>query len=131
LDLETPGGKKLGDSHVAIELSLDDGRRDVWIAADAEDPVNIIYERTHALQLRGELAFGRWNPAGALELLAAAGAASVTAGDVKIEPKGKAGLVEFSFEGGRAKRLSACRPDGERRRPDVQSKGARKRERKS
>jgi oligo-alginate lyase len=40
LPLETAEGAKLGDAHVAVEIALADGRRDLIVAVDAENPLN-------------------------------------------------------------------------------------------
>ncbi len=41
LKLETPRGVAYGDAHVAVEVRLSDGRRDILILADVENPLSL------------------------------------------------------------------------------------------
>lgn len=41
LGLKTPDGQEFGDAHVAVEVRLPDGRSDLLIAADVENPLGI------------------------------------------------------------------------------------------
>jgi hypothetical protein len=41
LKLETPQGAVYGDANVAVEVTLADGRRDILILADVENPLSL------------------------------------------------------------------------------------------
>lgn len=91
------------DAHVAVECVLEDGRKDVWIAADGDAALR---EKTSGLEVRGQMAFARWSAKGELEHLAVAEAQGAGAGDVALELTRKAAYVELAFADGRAVLLS-------------------------
>lgn len=73
LPLRTPDGRPWPDSHVAIEVALVDGRRDVLIVADTEDPLKLspagdagheYVLRGDGLRFTGELGLFRWDARG-------------------------------------------------------------------
>jgi hypothetical protein len=76
LPLHTPDGRLYGDGHVALEVTLADGRRDLIVAADADNvrgasptPAEcggILVQRDWGIALDGELAVLRRDAQGAL-----------------------------------------------------------------
>lgn len=65
LDLRTSTGRPAGDSHVALEVQLADGRRDLLVAVDVEDPLGTlpgdrtVVEPSLGLRFDGRLAWVR------------------------------------------------------------------------
>ncbi|MDA1138142.1 MAG: heparinase II/III family protein [Planctomycetota bacterium] len=70
LPLLSSNGQSLGDEHVAVEIGLADGRRDVLFAADTENPLNRkpewqeekeLEQPDLGLSFKGELGWTRWS----------------------------------------------------------------------
>jgi len=107
LILETTGGAAYPDSNVALEIELADGRRDLFVAADAENPLNLSPSRTEqkvlaqkawGLRLDGEMCLIRRAASGAIERIVLCQGRSVTAGDVAVTLKRDVDLIEIVLE---------------------------------
>lgn len=75
LPLKNAAGQTLGDGHAALELTFDDGRRDLWAVLDPEDPAWAGPDRRAAcaelgLETDAELLWARLAPAGQVEAMA-------------------------------------------------------------
>lgn len=105
LPLESPKGATYGDANVAVEVTLADGRRDVIIAADVEDPLGLtpslaadgsLVQKETGITLTGQMCLVRFSKAGKVEQVALCKGESVTVGGCKFEmPKG-ADFVELA-----------------------------------
>lgn len=115
LSLETPGGTRYSDSHVALEVAFNDGRSDLFVAADVENPLNIkpVYEPRSALvqkesglQLVGEICCIRRDVNGNVSRIALCRGRSVKIGKTSLELKEFVDFIEISLEDGRVKVLA-------------------------
>lgn len=98
LRLESPNGTAYGDSSVAVEVTLADGRRDVIIAADAENPLGLapslasdkaLVQKENGITLAGEMCMVRFSKDGKVEQIALCKGESVTVAGCRYEmPKG-------------------------------------------
>ncbi|MHB9031408.1 MAG: heparinase II/III domain-containing protein [Anaerolineae bacterium] len=79
-------GLALGDSEVALEISLADGRTDVWICRDAQSPFREALEPYYDLRLDGELLWERLEPNGWPEELLLANADEAEGPDWIVRP---------------------------------------------
>jgi len=112
LPLRTGDGTAWSDANVAIEVRLADGRRDLFVSADVENPLGLapgtredgarLLQPDLGLALDGEWCFVRLDRHGRLERLALSRARSVEIGDVLVEIEGRdEHLVELTFDDGR------------------------------
>lgn len=78
LPLCSPSGAAYGDANVALEITLTDGRRDVFIAADAENPLallpslasdGVLLQKDTGIRLAGEMCMVRLGRSGEIELV--------------------------------------------------------------
>lgn len=106
LELQNSAGKPCGDEHVAVEISLADGRRDVWIALDVENPLNRKPDWRVEREVRcddgriafdGEFIWIRFRADGPVERLQAGGFRSLRVGPLAVEMKARTPSVELSF----------------------------------
>jgi len=111
LPLQTPQGLAFPDPNVALEVALADGRRDLLVLADAENPLgltpsraahNILEQKDWGLRLDGEAAWVRRGPSGAVEQVAICKGTSLTIGDVTITLTAETDYVELAFRNARA-----------------------------
>jgi len=109
LPLATPSGAAYGDAHVAVEVRLADGRKDVLITADAENPLQLspslaadkrLVQAEAGIQVGAELALVRRGAAGAVERVALSHGDYLRAGELEVRLKQPA-FVELAVEGGR------------------------------
>jgi len=87
--LTTPNGEAYGDANVAVEITLADGRRDILIAADIENPLGLtpslaknraLVQRQTRIELTGEFCVVRFAKSREVEgVLACAG------GEVRVD----------------------------------------------
>lgn len=108
LPLESPKGDAYPESSLAVEVTLADGRRDVLIAADVENPLGLtpsltsdgaLVQKETGITLTGEMCMVRFGRDGKVEHIALCKADSVTVAGCKYEmPKG-ADFVELTAEG--------------------------------
>ncbi|MBI3987244.1 MAG: hypothetical protein HY343_10005, partial [Lentisphaerae bacterium] len=103
LPLTTPDGRPYGDAHVALEVRLADGRSDLILAADADNPRNErpapaedggLVQPDWGVRTDAELCVVRKNAAGAIVHVALGQGRTLQAGAVKIELKEKTEFVE-------------------------------------
>jgi hypothetical protein len=119
LAVQTADGKAAVDSHVAVEIRLAGGRRDVLVAADVEDRPSLRVavaagstgQQDAALRLEGELALVRWNAAGRLQRVVLCRGTSLAVAGLAVHVKRPADCVELAFGEGR-RRVVAGPPDG-------------------
>lgn len=105
LKLETPDGAAYGDAHVALEMRLADGSTDVFICADAENPLGTkpatsnapLVERTHRIKMDGEVCLVRYDRLGKVWTLAMGNAKSIEMGDDSITLETRQEYVEIEF----------------------------------
>ncbi len=102
LTLETPDGQAYGDSFVAVEITLKDGRRDIIISADAENPLGlkpargIILQKDRNLKTDAELCMVRLSRDGKVEHVSLSNGTFVTVGDRTYKGDG----ADSSLSGG-------------------------------
>jgi hypothetical protein len=90
LPLVSPDGRPYPDAAVALEIALADGRRDVFIAADVEDPLGLsprgepLVENGNGVSLDGELCLVRLRR-GAVERVEVGGTGAVTVGGRRFD----------------------------------------------
>jgi hypothetical protein len=106
LPLEARRGQPYGDTGVALELSLADGRRDLLVAADAENPlgqqpdfrrVGSLRQPQWQLWTDAELCFARLGAGRRVERLAMARGRRLRVADVAVELKQPAEFFEVTF----------------------------------
>ena len=103
LPLETPQGEAYGDANVAVEITLTDGRKDVLICADVENPLGLtpslaksgsLVQKETGISLDGEMCLVRFAKSGEVERVALCKGESIRIGDMVFEPKGKTDFAE-------------------------------------
>ena len=108
--LHTPEGGPLAESHVALEIQLTDGRRDVLIAGDMEnlpkptpgaaDGVPLV-QKDSGIRFAGEVCLVRYDTQGAVERIALGRGSSITTGGITVTPRKVSDLIEIRFEDAR------------------------------
>ena len=94
----------MDDPHVALEIVLRDGRRDLLMAADSEElnsKESKMVQPDWDVQLEGELCWIRKGPKDKVERVALARARSVEIGKVVLKLEKEADFIEFKRKGGR------------------------------
>ena len=92
LALETPEGIAYPDSFAAVEVRLADGRRDLLISADAENPLGlkpargVIVQKDWSLRTDAELCMVRLSKDGKVEYVSLCNGSFVTVGDFTYRP---------------------------------------------
>jgi hypothetical protein len=111
LPLTAPGGAVYPDACAAVELRLHDGRQDLLIAADTENPLalspslaadRLLIQREWNVTLDGELCWIRRNASGAVERVALCRGRSVRIGAMEIRLKRAVEYIEIRFDSARA-----------------------------
>ncbi|UCH36008.1 MAG: heparinase II/III family protein [Armatimonadota bacterium] len=111
LPLETARHTAFPDPNVALEVTLADGRRDLFITADVENPLRlrpsrsagrILLQRDCGVRLDGELGVVRWDSAGTVERIIMCRGKSLRVGNVSLKLKGETDFVEVAFHDGGA-----------------------------
>ena len=109
--LTTEAGDELGDPHAAIKVSLADGRRDLLVAIDTENPLKrapefepeaLIVQPEAGLASDAELAFVRFNAGGAIERIAIAQGSRLRCGRIDLKLTERVDLLEVCMQDGRA-----------------------------
>lgn len=96
----TPDGVPLGDSHVAVAVSLADGRRDVIIAIDPEAPPAAGTLHTAAgVTTDAEFCVLRFSSGGEVEYAVLCNGAALSAGALRVALDGRAACWEWSETG--------------------------------
>lgn len=112
LPLESPEGTPFPEPNVAVELRLTDGRRDVIVAADVENPLAlqpaaggeaVLVQVTSSVHLAGEMAFVRYAKDGRVERLALARGRSLRAGPTELLLSEPVDFMEIRFDADRPK----------------------------
>jgi len=120
LALTTADGAAFPDANVAVEVAFADGRRDLIVAADAENPLGLRPSRAAGrvlavgewgLRLDGEMAAVRKDAFGQVQRIALCKGRSLTVGDLSVTLKGETDFIEIVFDKGRAS-VVAGSPDG-------------------
>ncbi len=118
LQLTTAAGTPYPDSCVGLEITLADGRGDLFIAADTENPLHLtpafeprspIVEPNSGLRFTGEMCLVRRAADGSVSSIALCRARSISIGDVSIEVKDGVDYMELGFQNGLARVLSGPR----------------------
>lgn len=100
LSLITADGAPAPDGDVAIEVTLADGRKDLAIAADVEQGGSrrpLQSPRDPAFLFRGDQCIARLAASGAVERVTLCNARGLTIGDLRIELRGPAPVVELAI----------------------------------
>ena len=106
LILESANGEAYPDSNVAIEVQLVDGRRDLLIMADVENPLGlspsvandrIIVQKEWGVELEGDLCLVRRDRAGKVERVTACSMKYLRIGNFILKLEDKASLIEQTF----------------------------------
>ena len=111
LQLMTEKGKLYPDANVAIEITLKNGYRDVFIISDVENPLNlspsravdkILVQEDSKLLLDGEICMVRSDRLGEVNHIALCRGKSLTFGSFEIVLTKDTGFIELVIDGGRA-----------------------------
>jgi dienelactone hydrolase len=106
LSLESDDGTAYPEANVALEIALADGRRDLLLTADMENPLGaapawsagrVMIEKTSGLRLDGQLCLVRFGADGKLQRAMICRGNSLQAGDVEITIKNQPEWVEVVF----------------------------------
>ena len=117
VELTDEKGAKLPEPSVAVEVKLEDGRRDLLVSLGEEGPGGVRVRREEpptAVQadweawLEAELAFIRVDAAGAVRRIGMCGGKSARIGQAEVRLKQVADYVEIAFEDGRAAVVSGA-----------------------
>jgi hypothetical protein len=90
-----------------VEIHLADGRRDVLLAADVENPLGmnpswkpgqVLVQKDNGLRLGGQLALVRFRPGGGLCRAAVCQATSLRVGNIAIELRAETEYLEVQFD---------------------------------
>lgn len=108
LSLETESGVVLGDEHVAVEVVLGDGRRDLIVALDVEHAPEVAICPEWDLLLEGELCWVRVDVRGVVERVVLSGR-NVCVGGVDVDLEGEA-FGEFRVVRGKAEKAGVRKP---------------------
>ncbi len=109
--LRGPDGLNWPDTHVAVEVQLADGRKDLIIAADVENPMSltpcwqetaIMVQKHSGIRFNGELCWVRWDADGRINRIAVCRGQSISTETVSIGLKVKTDYFEIYFNGNRA-----------------------------
>ena len=108
LPLETASGRAYPDTNAAVEVTLADGRRDLVVAADVENPRKLtpsraadgaLVQKDWQLRLDGELCMVRRNAAGKVSRIVLCRGKSLGVGKISLTLKDGAEFVEVRFDG--------------------------------
>ena len=109
LELETTEGETYPDAHVALEVHLQDGRRDLLIAADVENPLGLspsiaqnraLVQSAWDVELDGEMCLVRRNPDGRVERIVLGKGRSLRVGDVVLKLNKGADFIPACWSNG-------------------------------
>ncbi|HZT29974.1 MAG TPA: heparinase II/III family protein [Bryobacteraceae bacterium] len=115
LPLETPAGAPYPEANVAIEIRLARGGTDVFLAADAENPlalepslagIGVLVQKETRVRLEGQMALVRRDGAGQVRSVALAKARALEAGELRVELRQPADFLELAVEQGRVRVLA-------------------------
>ena len=115
LPLATPDGVSYPDSCVSVEVTLADGRKDLLIAADVENPSQLqtawqpgraMVQLEWDVHVDGQLAWFRKNERGQLQRMALCKVGRVEVGGWQVVPPLESDYVEYEIEDGRPRIVS-------------------------
>ena len=107
LQLETPDGKRYPDANVAVEIQLIEGHRDLFIAADTENALDlspsisedkVMLQKEWGLRLDGELCMVRRHADGNIMRMLVCRGSSVSIGEVTFKLKKDTQFIEVVFD---------------------------------
>jgi len=108
---QTPQGKPFADSNVAVEIRLADGRSDLWVSADVENPLGkqpsratekVMTLREWGLKVNAEFCFVRRDAAGQVTHVALGRATSLRTADIQLNLAPNTDFIEIGIERGKA-----------------------------
>jgi hypothetical protein len=111
LPLVNPQSSAYSQANVALEIQLADGRRDLLIAADVENPLGanlswkpgrVLIQEDAGVRLDGQLGLIRFGPQTQLRRAALCRAASLHVGNVAVDLRREIDYLEVQFDGERA-----------------------------
>ena len=111
LDLHAPAGQLFNDANVAVEVSLADGRKDLLISSDVENPLqkhpsladgHSLMQKDWNVQFDGDMCAIRRGMNGAIEYIALCNARSLSVGGLRIRLDENASFVEIRIANGKA-----------------------------
>lgn len=120
LSLETVEGATYPEPNVAVEVQLGDGRSDLVIAADGENPLDLtpsreqhkaLVQKEWGLRTDGELCIVRRSAVGKVERIALCRGTSVSVGEVVFTLKKQVEFVEVRFSDSRVSVVSGKTED--------------------
>jgi oligo-alginate lyase len=99
LPLHGTDGAALSDGHVALEVKLADGRRDIIVSGESEGgAARIMNLNEVGLRTDAELALVRTGPDGGIERVALARGSSLEFGDLKVKTDRPVDFIEIALE---------------------------------
>jgi hypothetical protein len=111
LSLQGLDGLNWPDAHVAVEVQLADGSKDLIISADVENPMGltpswqetaVIVQKDAGIRFKGELCWIRWDADGRIDRVVICQGKSISIGTTIIELKVKTTFIEICFGDNRA-----------------------------
>ena len=111
LPLTNAAGEAYPENHAAVEVHLVDGRKDLLVAVDVENPLargparpagGVVRQADWGVETDGELCFVRRDTAGAVQRIALARGSALTVGNVTLRMTEPADCVELRIEGNAA-----------------------------
>jgi hypothetical protein len=110
LPLVNAKDEPFGDADVAVEVTLRDGRKDLLISADVENPLgrtpsrskgHVLFQRDRAVRLDGQACFVRFDKAGRVERLSLCKGKGLSVGGTALALKQTTGYVELARRDGK------------------------------
>lgn len=111
LSLQGLDGLNWPDAHVAVEVQLADGRKDLIITVDVENPMGltpgwqetaVMVQKDAGIRFKGELCWVRWDADGRIDRIVVCRGQSISTGKVTIGLKVQTDFVEIRFDDNRA-----------------------------
>ena len=118
LPLKNSAGETLSDANVAVEIQLADGRSDLIVASDVENPMKlasagsdgIFIQPDWNIQFTGDLVWLRRDKRGGFERASICRGTSLKMEKSEIALEGKMEFAEFEFKGSRPVRVQDRKP---------------------
>jgi hypothetical protein len=111
LSLHRLDGMNWPDAHVAVEVQLADGRKDLFISADVENPLGltpgwqdnvIILQKDTGIRFKGELCWVRWDSDRGIDRVVICQGQYISIGTVNVKLKVKTDFAEINFDDNQA-----------------------------
>jgi hypothetical protein len=122
LSLQGLDGLAWPDAHVAVEVQLANGRKDLIIAAEVENPMGLtpgwqetatMVQKDTGIRFEGELCWVRWEADGRIARIGVCRGRSISTGKVAIGLKVKTDFVEIRFDDDQAEVVAGQRENVE------------------